>query len=50
MRCASFKSTELTETISVELRAAAGTIIMVARRWNDANDNPSTISSSVMTS
>ena len=42
----------LMETISiVELRgAAAGTMIMVATRRNAANDNPSIISSSVMTS
>ncbi len=52
MRCASDKSTELMETISiVELRwPAAGTMIMVATRRNEANDNPSIISSSVMTS
>ena len=35
----------------LELRdAAAGTMIMVATRRNDANDNPSIISSSVMIS
>ena len=35
----------------VELRGGApGTMIMVATRRNDANDNPSIISSSVMTS
>jgi hypothetical protein len=40
------------ETISiVELRgAAACTMIMAATRRNTANDNPSIISSSVMTS
>jgi hypothetical protein len=52
MRCASDNSTEPTEIISiVEVRGgAAGTMIMVATRRNEANDNPSIISSSVMTS
>jgi len=52
MRCASDKSTDPMEIISiVELRGgAAGTMIMVATRRNAGNDNPSIISSSVMTS
>jgi hypothetical protein len=52
MRCASERSTELMEIISIaELRGAvAGTMIIVATRRNAANDNPSIISSSVMTS
>jgi hypothetical protein len=52
MRCASDKAIELMEIISIdELRgAAAGTMIMVATRRNEANDSPSIISSSVMTS
>jgi len=52
MRCASERSIELMEIISIiELRgASAGTIIMVATRRNTANDNPSIISSSVITS
>ena len=52
MRCASDRSTEPMENIStVELRGgAAGTMIMVATRRNEANDNPSIISSWVMTS
>jgi hypothetical protein len=52
MRCAAERSTELMETISIiELRgASAGTMIMVATRRNAANDNPSIIYSSVMTS
>lgn len=52
MRCASAKSTGLMEIISiVEVRGgAAGTMIIVATRRNDANDNPSIISSSVTTS
>jgi hypothetical protein len=52
MRCASDKSAEAIETISIaELRGeAAGTMIMVATRRNEGNDNPSIISSSVMSS
>ena len=52
MRCASERATELMEIISIVelLGAAAGTMIMVATRRNEANDNPSSISSSVMTS
>ena len=47
MRWASAKSTEPMEIISiVELRgAAAGTMMKVATRRNEANDNPSIISS-----
>jgi hypothetical protein len=52
MRRASERAIELIEIISsVEPRgAAAGTMIMVATRRNEVNDNPSIISSSVMTS
>jgi hypothetical protein len=50
MRCASDKSIELIESISIAELRAAGTMIMVATRRNEANDNPSIISSSVMTS
>ena len=48
---ASARSTELIEIISVEAwcGGAAGTMIMVATRRNEANDRPSIISSSVMT-
>ena len=52
MRCASARATELMEIISIVTPrcTAAGTMIMVATRRYEANDNPSIISSSVMTS
>jgi hypothetical protein len=52
MRCASESSTAPMDIISIvkPRGGAAGTIIMVATRRKEANDNPSIISSSVMTS
>jgi hypothetical protein len=52
MRCASDKSIELIEIISIEecRGAAPGTMIMVATRRKHGNERPSIISSSVMTS
>jgi hypothetical protein len=51
IRWASDRSTEPIGIISIVRRvAAAGTTIMVAMRRNAANESPSIISSSVMTS
>ena len=50
IRCASERSTEPIDTISVARPVSAGILIMVATRRNAANDSPSIISSSVMTS
>jgi hypothetical protein len=52
MRCASDRSTELIEIISIEERCggAPGTMIMVATRRKQGNESPSIISSLVMTS
>jgi hypothetical protein len=52
MRCASDRSTELIEIISIEdwRGGAQGTMIMVATRRKLGNDRPSIISSSVTTS
>jgi hypothetical protein len=50
IRCASARSTDPIDIISIAIPVSARTSIMVATRRNAANESPSIISSSVITS